>query len=330
MTGSALSHCPRNIVVLAILSWTGLCFAQAAAPAGASLRGVKVAITVDDLPAHGDDFAGIDRDAISRGILAALADNHVEGAWGFTNRVWDASELAIFKEWLGAGYPLGNHTYSHYDLNQVSTPAFIADIARQDRLLASLAKVSPLIGKRRMFRYPWLDEGSSLARRDTVRRYLLGKGYRVAEVTIDYSDWSWTDAYGRCRTQNDQKSIQWLLAHVNDAADRHLNRSVAMARKMFNRDINQILLVHIGAFDALTLDGILREWKSKGVEFISLEDALADPIYQVNPKLAYTGGMTFLMQLAKVRNLDPHALIEPTYTADALSKVCSEPSAPLK
>jgi peptidoglycan/xylan/chitin deacetylase (PgdA/CDA1 family) len=314
--------------MLAILFWFGLCFAQTVPEPVTSLKGVKVAITVDDVPAHGDPFPGIDRDAISRGILAALANNRVQGAWGFTNEVWDANELAIFEEWLSAGYPLGNHTHSHYDLNQVSTRTFTADIARQDRLLASLAKFSPLIAKRKMFRYPWLDEGSSLARRNQIRRYLFSKGYRVAEVTIDYSDWSWTDAYARCRTQNDQKSIEWLLGHVDDAAHRYLSRSVEMARRLFNRDVNQILLVHIGAFDALTLDGILRDWRSKGVEFIPLEEALADPIYQINPDIAYKGGMTFLMQMARARNLDTRPFLDSTYTTEVLSKVCADSTAP--
>ena len=315
-------------LALAVLVSGCPCFAQSTPPSATSLRGVKVAITVDDLPTHGDPFPGIDRDAISRQILAALADNHVKGVYGFTNQAWDASKLAIFKEWLDAGYPLGNHTYSHTDLNRVGASAFNADIARQDQVLASLASLSPLIARRRIFRYPFLDEGDTLARRNEVRRYLFGEGYRVAEVTIDYLDWTWTDAYTRCRINNDQKSIQWLRAHVNEAADRYLSHSVEMARKLFNRDVDQILLVHLGAFDALTLDGILREWRSKGVQLISLEEALTDPIYRINPNFASDGGLTFLEQIGEARKLDTRPFTETTYTIESLSKVCAQPAAP--
>jgi hypothetical protein len=159
-----------------------------------------------------------------------------------------------------------------------------------------------------------------------VRRYLSSHGYRVAEVTVDYLDWTWTDAYRRCRTQNDQKSIEWLVSHANDAADRYLDHAVELGRKLFSRDVDHILLVHIGAFDALALDGILREWRSKGVELIPLDEALADPIYRINPNLAYDGGLSFLEQVAEARSIDTRPFQENTYTMESLNKVCPQPA----
>ena len=311
-------------LALAVVLWTGRSSAQTTPQPVTSLKGVRVAITVDDLPTHGDPFPGIDRDAISRAILAALAKNNVKGAWGFTNEAWDEKEMDILREWLSAGYPLGNHTFSHLDLDNVDVHAYTSDIAHQDQILASLANFSPLIAKRRMFRYPFLAEGSTLAKRNEVRQYLFGKGYRVAEVTTDYLDWTWTDAYRRCLIHNDEKSIEWLRTHVNDAADRYLSLSVEMARKLFHRDIDQILLIHIGAFDALTLDGILREWRSKGVKLIPLEEALQDPVYKINPNLPNEGGLSFLEQIAEARDFDTRPFVETTYTIESLKKVCEQ------
>jgi peptidoglycan/xylan/chitin deacetylase (PgdA/CDA1 family) len=313
-------------LALAVVFSTGRSSAQTTPQPATSLKGVKVAITVDDLPNHGDPFPGIDRDSISRSILAALANNHVKGAWGFTNEVWDEKEFDILKEWLSAGYPLGNHTFSHLNLDEVDVHTYTSDIAHQDQILGSLANFSPLITKRKMFRYPFLTEGSSLAKRNEVRQYLFSQGYRVAEVTTDYLDWTWTDAYKRCRINNDAKSIDWLRAHVNDAADRYLSLSVEMARKLFHRDVDQILLIHIGAFDALTLDGILREWRSKGVKLIPLEEALKDPIYKLNPNLPYEGGLSFLEQIAEARNFDTRPFVENTYTIESMKKVCQQPT----
>jgi peptidoglycan/xylan/chitin deacetylase (PgdA/CDA1 family) len=314
-------------LALAVILWTGRSSAQATPPPVTSLKGVRVAITVDDLPTHGDPFPGIDRDAISRAILSALANNNVKGAWGFTNEVWDEKEMNILREWLSAGYPLGNHTFSHLDLDNVDVHTYTSDIAHQDLILGSLASFSPLIAKRKMFRYPFLAEGSSLAKRNEVRQYLFGQGYRVAEVTTDYLDWSWTDAYRRCLIDNDVKSIDWLRSHVNDAADRYLRLSVGMARKLFHRDIDQILLIHIGAFDALTLDGILREWRSKGVKLVPLEEALKDPVYKINPNLPNEGGLSFLEQIAEARDFDTRPFVETTYTIESLKRVCEQPPA---
>ena len=314
-------------LALAVIVWTGRSSAQTTPQPVTSLKGVRVAITVDDLPTHGDPFPGIDRDAISRAILAALANNNVKGAWGFTNEAWDEKEMDILREWLSAGYPLGNHTFSHLDLDNVDVHTYTSDIAHQDLILGSLASFSPLIAKRKMFRYPFLAEGSSLTKRNEVRRYLFSKGYLVAEVTTDYLDWTWTDAYRRCLIRHDQRSIEWLRAHVNDAADRYLSLSVEMAKKLFHRDIDQILLIHIGAFDALTLDGMLREWRSKGVKLIPLEEALKDPVYKLNPNLPNEGGLSFLEQIAEARDFDTRPFVEATYTIESLKRVCEQPTA---
>src|SRR6202035_1508887 len=111
-------------LALAIALRTGSSPAQTTSQPVTSLKGVRVAITVDDLPTHGDPFPGIDRDAISRAILAALANNSVKGAWGFTNEAWDQKEMDILREWLSAGYPLGNHTFSHLDLDKVDVHTY--------------------------------------------------------------------------------------------------------------------------------------------------------------------------------------------------------------
>ena len=287
-------------------------------------RPVKVAITVDDIPEHGDLPPGISREDVSRGILRALKENGVDHAYGFSNGYFmhdDPEEIDILKEWLIAGYPLGNHTYSHPNLNEVTSSSYITNIAKQDRLLQTLATFSPLIQKRHVFRYPFLDEGSTLAKRNAVRAYLARNGYRIAEVTIDYFDWAWTDAYARCVGKHDDKTIQWLKDHVAESADRHLRDSSTNAKLLFNRDIAQILLIHIALFNTLTLDKILKDWRAHGVQFVSLDEALSDPVYAINPNLAYKDGRSFLDQVAEARKIEitPD---DPTYSIERLNKIC--------
>ena len=285
---------------------------------------IKVAVTVDDLPEHGDLPPGVSREDVSRGILKAFKENGVDHAYGFTNGYFmdrSPEEIEILKEWLIAGYPLGNHTYSHSELDSVTTDSYIADIEKQDRLLQTLATFSPLIQKRRMFRYPFLEEGSTLEKRNAVRAYLAGNGYRIAEVTIDYYDWAWADAYTRCLGKHDDKSIQWLKDHVAKSADRFLHASSSNAKLLFNRDIPQILLVHITLFNALTLDKILKGWRAQGVQFVSLDGALSDPVYALNPNLTSEGGRSFLEQFAEARKIaiTPE---DPSYSFESLNKMC--------
>jgi len=285
---------------------------------------IKVAVTVDDLPEHGDLPPGVSREDVSRGILKAFKENGVDHAYGFTNGYFmdrSPEEIAILKEWLIAGYPLGNHTYSHSELDSVTTDSYIADIEKQDRLLQTLATFSPLIQKRRMFRYPFLEEGSTLEKRNAVRAYLAGNGYRIAEVTIDYDDWEWADAYVHCVAKHDDKTIKWLKDHVAGSAERHLRTSTANAKLLFNRDITQILLIHVALFNTVTLDKILKDWRANGVQFVSLDEALSDPAYAINPNLAYEGGRTFLEQIAEARKITI-TQADPTYSIERLKQFC--------
>jgi peptidoglycan/xylan/chitin deacetylase (PgdA/CDA1 family) len=286
---------------------------------------VKVAITVDDIPEHGNLPPGISYEDVSRRLLKVFKDNDVDHVvFGFTNgnfMQYSPEEIGILKEWLTAGYPLGNHTYNHPNLNSVTTASYLADIAKQDRLLQTLSSFSPLIQKRHMFRYPYLDEGNTLEKRNAVRTYLATNGYRIAEVTIDYEDWSWADAYVHCVAKHDDKSIEWLKDHIADSADRHLRASKAIAKKLFNRDVPQILLIHVALFNTVTLDKILKNWRANGVQFVSLDEALSDPVYAINPNLAYEGGRGFLEQISLARNI-PLPPQDPTYSIERLKQFC--------
>lgn len=291
----------------------------------APLEPMAVAITVDDLPAHGETLPGITRlDIISR-VIEALTASRVGEVYGFTNggsldgRTDDA---AVLRAWLKAGYPLGNHTATHMDLTASSAQAFIADIERADRLVASLAPISPTVKDRRLFRYPYLREGETEQKRNAVRDYLLNHGYRIAPVTIDYSDWAWTNAYTRCHANADGQAIAWLNQHVVEAARRSLRHARQLARRVVGRDIKHILLIHAGLFTGLTLPDVLNAMKADGVAVIDLERALADPVYQINPKVATQQGMTFLEQLARMKGIsDPGA--DDAYTPEKLERVCN-------
>jgi peptidoglycan/xylan/chitin deacetylase (PgdA/CDA1 family) len=291
--------------------------------------GTEVAITVDDIPEHGDLLPGVSREDTARGVIKVLTDHGMTHVFGFANgdfMIENPQELGILKMWLRAGYPLGNHTFSHPDLNDRSAKTFIANIGRQNRLLATLTSDSSLVKERYMFRYPFMNEGNTLGKRNAVRAYLASAGYRVAEVTVDYNDWSWTDAYARCLIQNDGKSIAWLKGHIVDAAVLHLRESNSISKRLFGRRIRQILLIHDGWFDALTLDGIIKRWRALGVRFIPLEAALVDPVYEVNPNLAYDNRLTFLKQIARSRHVDIGDLEDQAYTIDRLSEVCGATS----
>ena len=79
----------------------------------------------------------------------------------------------------------GSHTYSHPGLDNVTADNFDADIARNE---AILRKVDP-DGDWHWFRFPFLNEGDTLEKRQQVRQFLFAHGYKIAEVSMDFEDY---------------------------------------------------------------------------------------------------------------------------------------------
>jgi hypothetical protein len=58
---------------------------------------MRVAVTVDDLPAHGDLLPGVSRMDLTRGVLKALKDNGLTQVYGFANGLDIGSEPALLR-----------------------------------------------------------------------------------------------------------------------------------------------------------------------------------------------------------------------------------------
>src|SRR5437870_11155001 len=76
---------------------------------------IEMAITFDDLPASGPEVPGMSRLQVHREILAALRKHGVPRVYGFVNGkgAEHPDGRAALEAWVAAGYPLGNHSYSH-------------------------------------------------------------------------------------------------------------------------------------------------------------------------------------------------------------------------
>jgi peptidoglycan-N-acetylglucosamine deacetylase len=279
----------------------------------------ELAVTVDDLPAHGPLPPDMPRVPITEQMISAL-QRHGVPALGFVNgrQLREHPQHAdIVQRWLQAGFPVGNHTFSHLDINHVTAAEYIADIEQNEAMLAKVA------GSRwaRLFRYPYLHEGENAETRETVRRWLAAHRYTIAPVTVTFEDWAWNDAYTRCATRHDAGAIAWLKHSFLEAAVSRLEWSQAVAEVTFGRPIRQILLVHVGAFDAVMMDDVLDAYQHAGVTMIDLETALADPVYQLKTDAGWHGESTFLPRVARERGLRIPTV--PEIPLETLRTLCS-------
>lgn len=276
---------PARWVLIASL----LCCASALASGKSNIR---IALTFDDLPRHSDVPPGVTRQQVAKDIIAALKAAHTPPVYGFVNAVHlqnDPKLAEVLIDWRAAGFPLGNHTWSHANLDTLSPEAMAEEITRDEATLEKYSK-----GKDwHWFRYPFLAEGSTPAKRAEIRSVLAKRGYQVATVTMSFGDYLWNAPYARCAAKHDEEAIKLLERNYLAAAEQAIDQSHIMSNALYDRDIPYVLLMHIGAFDAHMLPRLLAMYKSKGVQFVSLPMAESDPVYagEMEPLLSMAPSM---------------------------------------
>jgi len=278
----------------------------------------KLAFTFDDLPAHGPLPPGMARPAVVASILKTLKAENMPPTYGFVNgfRMVDwPYQVEILRAWRDAGQPLGNHTWSHPELDKLTAQQYIANIAKNEATLRSVDAQ----GDWKWFRYPFLEEGDTVAKREAVRAWLKAHGYRVAEVSMDFQDWAWADAYARCAVKKDDAAIAKLHDTYLEAASKSAVAFRTLSQKLYERDVPYILLMHVGAFDARMLPELIAQYRAEGFTFVTLEEASADAAYKLDPKVPTAGGSTFLEQVATARKVNVPEL--PEYSS-MLDKIC--------
>ena len=239
---------------------------------------IQIAVTVDDLPVHGPTPPGVNRLAMTERLLAAFAAHDLPPVYGFVNgkRVDDDPQTeAVLRRWVAAGHQLGNHGWSHPSLNDSGLDAYLADVRRGEEILARVAPDQSW----KVFRYPFLQEGDTVEKRDGVRRFLKEAGYLIAEVTIDADDWAYNPPFVRCAERGDQSALTFLRRSFVRGHVEELRRMRAVTRSLAGRDVPQLLLLHAGAADADRIDALLTAFEAEGARWISLRAALADPFY---------------------------------------------------
>jgi peptidoglycan/xylan/chitin deacetylase (PgdA/CDA1 family) len=284
-----------RIALASLIVFAPGAFAQDAAP--------QVAITFDDLPAHGPLPPGEFRPEPIRSILSTLKTEKMPPVYGFVNGfrlVDEPYQIDLLKEWIAAGNPLGNHTWSHPALDKTSAKDYIDNIAKNEPLLK---KVDPH-GDWHWFRYPYLEEGDTLEKRVAVRDYLLAHHYRVAEVTLDFEDYLWNEPYARCMAKHDNAAVASLETSYLATADQFIGVFRTLSQKLYGHDIPYVLLLHVGAFDARMFPRLIALFRSKGFEFVTLPQAESDPAYAFDPNIGYPFGGTFQELTAKVRGVN--------------------------
>ncbi len=258
----------------------------------------EICITFDELPAA-KAFGDVDRQAITYLLLQALKKHHVKSA-GFV--VGDQIEGAydILGEWLNDGHVLGNMTYSHQDMNELDVEQFIDDIgAGHDALEQMLAGFGQ---KSRYFRYPFLHYGTSTEAKRQVSGFLDEHHYKIAHTTVVVEDYLYNlslDKLGKTPDSADYDNL--LTEYVNNVIEA-IQQAELTSQDLLHRPCKQILALKANRINAVSLDILLSAIENLGYKFITLDQALKDPVYS-QPEAYY--GSKGIGYLDMIQQSDP-------------------------
>jgi peptidoglycan-N-acetylglucosamine deacetylase len=265
------------------LASTLLLASCATAPIAQSAQ-LEIAITIDDLPVHAPYPPGVTPNQVNDRMIAALKAAGVP-AIGFVNGVGTKQHpetVEALQDWRAAGFALGNHTWTHPHLSQIGVAQFEEELSKGEPLLDRLnGKVDW-----RWFRYPFLDEGKNAGQRIADRQVLARRGYKVADVTMSFSDWQFTPAYARCMGAGNRAAVAELERLYMKMARENIAVARETAHKLYGRDIPYVLLMHDSAMSAQMMPRVIALYRGAGFRLVSIEQAESDPAYRAYTDLS--------------------------------------------
>ncbi len=198
----------------------------------------------------------------------------------------------LVNRWNNAGHTIGNHTYTHCSLEEVDENFYKDDICKNHTLLKNYSNY------KKIFRFPYLKEGDTTYKRDTIRKYLKDNEYSLGSVTIDMSDWYISDCLEQALIQDPHTNLTPYKEYYLDHACDRANYYDSLASKVVGRSPNHTLLVHHNLLNALFLGDLLKMFKDKGWDIVDATEAFSDAIFMLTPN-TLPAGESLIWAMAK-------------------------------
>lgn len=274
---------------------------------------IKIGITVDDLPAAGSNYPGINRLEISKKYLKTYKNYNYPPQYGFLNGVYlegMKERYEILSLWKKAGHYIGNHTYSHNGLGQLGDEKFKKDIEDNESFLIDFASS---ISELKWLRYPFLDEGGTEKLRYSVRSYLKKRNYRVAQVSIDSADWHFNSAYIRCLEKNDIDNSKKIIKSFVETLEKIIIHREQEAQFIWGaqKELNHVLLLHLSPLLADAASSIFKMFEKNKWEILDANLALQDKTYEEDTAYINKNGKDYIIQSLISRGFEKRTLSAP-------------------
>jgi cellulose synthase/poly-beta-1,6-N-acetylglucosamine synthase-like glycosyltransferase/peptidoglycan/xylan/chitin deacetylase (PgdA/CDA1 family)/spore germination protein YaaH len=198
-------------------------------------------------------------------ILDILKKYNVKGTFFMIGEVAE-DYVGVMQRVFREGHEIGNHTWSHPDISEISNRQVDLELNLTERLFASKLGVQPLY-----FRPPYsIDQEPDTNDQAAPVEKIQGLGYVIVGNKIDTNDWD----------EHPRKSPQEITASVFEQIE-------DMKTKPWNR--GSIILLHDGGGDrsatVAALPVLIEALRAKGYEIVPVSELVGKTRAEVMPEL---------------------------------------------
>jgi peptidoglycan/xylan/chitin deacetylase (PgdA/CDA1 family) len=266
-----------------------------------------MAVTIDDLPYVTVDAAYLPNAQRATNEILRVLRKHQAPVVGFVNeeRLTTGAErnarIKLLKQWVDMGAILGNHTFSHQDLNQLTIAEFENEIVKGDVVTRQLMQIRQPY--QLYFRHPMTHTGDTQDKKEAIEKFLAARGYKITPHTIENSDFIFNAAYATALHQKDLASAKRLRDAYLDFSTAATEFAEKISPQIFGREIPQVLLIHANDINADALDDLLTRFEARGYRFASLDQVMKEPAYETRDSWVGKTGPTWLFRWARSKGL---------------------------
>ena len=245
----------------------------------------ELAFTFDDSPRAAEGY--FDGPTRAKALLAELEQHNIpQVAFFSVSQNLDPEGMQRLQAYSDAGHIIANHTHSHPDFNQLSLQEYSANVDKADELLSGFPTF------KKWFRYPYLREGNTAAKRDGMRAHLRQNGYTNAYITLNNYDWYIETLFQEAVAKGIDVDQDKLKSFYIDVISEGITYYDQLAVTHTGRSPKHTLLLHEMDITALFVGDLADALREKGWKIISPEKAYTDEIasYQTQSVLKYNPG----------------------------------------
>ena len=201
-------------------------------------------------------------------ILNVLKKYHVHATFMVIGEQAE-DNIGLLKRYLREGHEIGNHTFTHPDISEISPRAVSLELNLTERLFGAELGVQPLY-----FRPPYsIDQEPDTNDQAAPAYHIQQMGYTIIGDKIDTDDWD----------EHPRKTPQEIVNNI-------LAQLAAMKNPEHSWQRGSIILMHDGGGDrsatVAALPLLITTLRAKGYQFVQVSDLMGKTHAEVMPPLS--------------------------------------------